>query len=271
MVHKKVKTNKLISLPEAVSHLSSGQWLALGGMTLYRRPVAFVNEVIKQNINGIHLLAFTAGYESDLLVGSGCIDSIRTCYFGLEYLGLAPMFTKNSKRIKIIEETEATIAFGLKAKMAGTSFMPAMALTGTDLLHVRSDLKRVDCPYTGHSYVAVPAIDIDVAVIHAVKADANGNCCLFGEHCIDKELALAAHKVIITAEEIVPAHQLQEVDILGESVDYVVKAANGAYPTSCYPLYPVDFEYLIQYVEMCSEGQFSQFIAEAIVAKGDGE
>ncbi|WCK56252.1 hypothetical protein PP175_10210 [Aneurinibacillus sp. Ricciae_BoGa-3] len=247
-----MSNHKIVSMSEAVDFIKQGDWLALGGMTLYRRPVAFVNELVKKKVTGINLMTFTAGYESDLLVGSDSINAVRSCYFGLESLGLAPMYTKKHHQIEIIEETEATLAFGLKAKLAGLSFMPVHALKGTDILHVRPDLKTISCPYTDQSYVAVPAIDVDIAVIHAVKADSQGNCSLYGEYCMDKELALAAKKVIITAEQIVETSELEEVDIMAESVDVVVVAPTGAHPTSCYPLYPVDYEYLLEYVKQCN-------------------
>jgi acyl CoA:acetate/3-ketoacid CoA transferase alpha subunit len=89
---------KLISLAEAVRLVEPGQMLALGGMTLYRRPVAFVHALLKRfkqtgQPGKLTLFAFTAGLESDLLVGAGLIQRVRTCYFGLEIFGLAPMFT----------------------------------------------------------------------------------------------------------------------------------------------------------------------------------
>src|SRR4051812_13257251 len=87
--------NRELSLAEAVSLVKSGQTLALGGLTLYRRPIAFVYELLRRpNRPGdLTLLCFTASYESDLLVGAGCVSRVRSCYFGMEAFGLAPMFT----------------------------------------------------------------------------------------------------------------------------------------------------------------------------------
>ena len=87
--------DKRLTLAEAATLVQPGQTLALGGNMLYRRPVAFVRELLRrpQPPVGLTLLCFTAGYESDLLVGAGCVSQTRTCYFGLEAFGLAPMFT----------------------------------------------------------------------------------------------------------------------------------------------------------------------------------
>lgn len=70
--------NKVISLPEAAALVRNGDTLALGGMTLYRRPVAFVRELLKTDTRRLTLLCFTAAYESDLLVGAGRVESVRT-------------------------------------------------------------------------------------------------------------------------------------------------------------------------------------------------
>jgi glutaconate CoA-transferase subunit A len=122
--------DKRMSLEEAAAQIPSTCTLALGGLTLYRRPVAFVKSLIRHHLqtgepDDLTLLAFTASIESDLLVGTGMISRIRSCYFGLEIFGLAPMFTYYANRgeIEIIEETEASLAFGLRAQMAGVGFM----------------------------------------------------------------------------------------------------------------------------------------------------
>jgi len=75
------------------------------------------------------LLCFTAGFESDLLVGAGCVKTVRSVYFGLESFGFAPMFTEKANRgeIDICEETESSLAMGLRAQMAGVGFMPSTA------------------------------------------------------------------------------------------------------------------------------------------------
>jgi len=131
------------SLAEAVSLLRNGQTLALGGMTLYRRPLAFVRGLLlrEPRPRDLTLLCFTAGLESDLLVGAGCVETVRSVYFGLESFGLAPMFSAAAQQgsIKVQEETELSIVSGMRATMAGTSYMPSRAWRGTDLPRLRPD------------------------------------------------------------------------------------------------------------------------------------
>lgn len=259
--------NRLISMSEAASLVQSGHTLALGGNMLYRRPVAFVREVLRRDPRptGLTLLCFTAGYESDLLVGAGCVARTRTCYFGLEAFGFAPMFTQAASQgtIQITEETEASLAFGMRAKMAGIGFMPARAWLGTDMLALRPDVKTVADPYSGEELVAFPAVACDVAVVHALVADRRGNARLNKNLGIDTELPYIAPTLIVTAEEIVDSLS-SDVQIPGMMVTAVVHAPHGAWPTSCFPLYPIGGGELLAYVEACANGQFEEYVGGAL-------
>ncbi len=254
--------DKLTSLNDAVKLVKSGDTVSLGGMNLYRRPVAFVRELLKAGVRDLTLLNFTSSYESDLLIGAGRVKTLRTCYCGLEAFGLAPMFTARatSGELDLIEETEASIAFGLRATLAGVGFMPGQGWIGTDLLKVRPDVKVIDDPYTGQPVVAFPAQQVDVAVIHAPLADRFGNARLMGNLAIDQEISLAAKCVIVTAEEVVEELDAP-IDLTGLSATAVVPAPRGAWPTSCYPRYHLDGEEILRYVDACAAGKFAEYIS----------
>ncbi len=250
--------DKRSTFSEAVKLVPSGGTLALGGMTNYRRPVSFVRALINHyretgEPKDLTLVNFTSGLESDLLVGAGMVSRVRTCYFGLEIFGLAPMFTHYANRgeIEVIEETEASLALGLRATLAGIGFMPARAWIGTDLPQLRPDVLTITDPYTEEKLMAFPAIKPDVAVIHAIKADREGNAIIGKNKGVDEELTLAADKVILTTEEIVP--QLERADLITQFIDIVVQAKNGASPTSCHPLYQINGEALLEYIERVSD------------------
>jgi glutaconate CoA-transferase subunit A len=253
--------DKVITLAEAVKLVKSGDVLSLGGMNLYRRPVAFVRELLKTDVRDLTLLNFTSSYESDLLIGAGRVKTLRTCYCGLESFGLAPMFTAKatSGDLKLIEETEASLAFGLRATLAGVGFMPGQGWIGTDMLKVRPDVKLIDDPYTGEPVVAFPAQRVDVAVVHAPIADRFGNARLLGNLAVDQEISLVAPTVIVTAEEIVDELDAP-IELTGLSSTAVVHAPRGAWPTSCYPRYHLDGEEILRYIDACAADKFAEYI-----------
>jgi glutaconate CoA-transferase subunit A len=250
-----VDTDKRVSLQEAAAMVpEQGCCLALGGLTLYRRPMAFVMALLARFLacgrpSQLSLLCFTAAVESDILIGAGMVSQIRTCYCGLEAFGLAPHFTSaaSSGKLQIIEETEASIAFGLRATLAGVGFMPSLAWRGTDLPSLRPDVRTVIDPYSGEELTAFPAIACDLAVMHALEADREGNARIGRNWGADRELALVADRVIITADKISPS--LKQADIIAPLVDAVVETPRGAWPTSCHPLYPMDGLAILQYAE----------------------
>lgn len=263
--------NKCISLKEAAEMVKTGDMLALGGVTLYRRPLAFTREIIRQSrLSGtpsdLTLLAFTAGLESDLLVGAKIVKQVRSCYFGLEIFGLAPMFTYYANRgeLIIIEETEASLAFGLRAQMADIGFMPGRGWLGTDLPRLRPDVRTIEDPYTGETLMAFPAIRPNIAVLHVLQADRDGNAVLGLNKGVDMELAQAADTVVITTEEVVP--ELKQADLVAPYVAAVVHVPRGAAPTSCHPLYPLGGHQILDYTERVSDPKtFQDYLARFLL------
>jgi glutaconate CoA-transferase subunit A len=255
------KMNKQLPLDKAVEMVGSGSTLGLGGMTLYRRPVAFVRALLSTDATDLTLVSLTCGFESDLLVGAGRVRRVRTCYFGLESCGLGPMFTQQATdgELEVTEETEASLSFGLRATLAGVSFMPSRAWLGTDLFQVRPDVKTVQDPYSGEEYTAFPALRTDIMVIHAPMADRLGNATVTGNLGLDRELGLAADRVIITAERVVDRLE-GPLELPGVGVDAVVETPHGAWPTSCYPDYPLDGSELLAYVDACAAGEFDAYL-----------
>lgn len=264
--------DKATSLGEAVAVVEDGQTVAFGGMTLFRRPVAAAVELVRRAPRELTLLDYTGAYEGDILIGAGCVSRVRSCYFGLDVLGLAPMhrIAIQEGRIEVVEETEATVALGLRAARAHVDFLPGRILAGTDIPKVRPDLRTTTSPYSGKEYIAVPALVPDVTFVHAVSSDAAGNAVLGSEYSLDVDMAAAARHTVVTAERIVPTSEIEEegADLLGAFVDAVVELPGGARPTSCFPDYEVDLEFLADYVEACRAGEFERFLAERVLEVG---
>ncbi len=259
-----------VPLEEAAAVVKNGDTLALGGMTLYRRPIGFVKALLARRRlpMDLTLLSFTGGMESDLLVGAGIVKRVRSAYFGLEAFGLAPMFTQfvQSQRLEVVEETEASIVMGIRAQIAGVGFLPSTAWLGTDLPALRPDVKTVLDPYSGDELVAFPAIPCDVAVIHGLAGDRQGNVLINNNLGIDLELVYVADTVIATVERVV--EQLERstdgVIIPRPGCDMVVAVPGGAAPSSCYPLYPLAGGTILEYTEACHGGRFEEFLARLL-------
>lgn len=257
---------QFLTLVEASYLVQDSSTLAVGGMTLYRRPVGFIKALLQreQPPQNLTLLTFTGGFESDLLIGAGCISKVRTVYFGLETFGLAPMFTQKAQsgELQIIEETEASIVMGLRARMSGVGFMPSQSWVGTDLPKLRPDVKTVVDPYTDEQLVAFPAISIDTVILHGIEADSAGNVLLNNNLGIDLELVYVADKVIVTVERMVD--QIERTTkgtvLPAPASDVIVLAPSGASPTSCYPDYPLDGQEIMRYVEACNANKFTEYL-----------
>ena len=256
--------SKIRDIKSAVDRIREGAMVAVGGMMNYRRPVRLSLEIVHQRKRHLSLLTPSAGLETDIMIGAGCADVVRTCYAGLEIFGLAPMFRRKVEtgELRMVEETETTLAAGLRATLGTLAFLPARCMSGTDLFRVRPDIRKVTCPYTGEQLPALPAIKPDIALIHALAADEQGNAILGGNHAYDLDLAQAATITIISTETVVRHEEIVQrgADIIGFDVDYVVPAKHGAYPTSCYPDYFLDGKVFVEYIKACQENRFDSFV-----------
>ena len=262
---------KKITLVQSADLIRDDSTLALGGMTLYRRPVTFVRAILQRETRpkDIQLVAFTAGYAADLLVGAGCVRAIRSVYFGLESFGFAPMFTQQTGagKLTVIEETETSLVLGLRARAGRVPYLPSVAWQGTDLLALRPDIYTIQDPYTNESLTAFPAIQVDVAVIHALAVDAEGNAAINNNLAVDQLLVYAADTVIVTTESFLERLEpaVDHTLIPAAGIDYVAHTPNGAAPTSCYPLYRMRGREFAAYVDACArEGGFEAYLRDFI-------
>ncbi|MHA1894987.1 MAG: CoA transferase subunit A, partial [Candidatus Helarchaeota archaeon] len=203
--------NKIMTLEEAISeYVQDGDLVGIGGLSFWRKAVAATREIIRQKKKNLGLCTFVGGICADLLAGAGCIDRIQASFVGMELFGLAPRYRKavESGKLKVIEETEASICLGLKAIYLKLPFMPLKGILDTDILKVRNDLKEFSDPLKNESLVAVPPIQLDVAILHVPYADEKGNGNIPGTVWIDDDMAKTAKKTIITCEKIVETEDI---------------------------------------------------------------
>jgi glutaconate CoA-transferase subunit A len=263
--------SKMTTLAEAVSTISPGSRVALGGNTLHRGPCAAVHEIVRQRIGDLELVKTAGAYDVDLLAAMGLATSVSAGFVGFETVfGMAPNYRKavEDGRLEAKEHACYSVIAGLRAATQGVPFMPIAGMFGSDLLDAR-DFKTIADPYSGQPVVAAPALVPDVAIIHVQEADEYGNARIIGTRFEDVLMATAARRVLITAERIVDGSTFEAtpeiVAIPGFMVDAVVAANHGAWPCSCAGQYDFDADYLAEYIAASKlPGGVRQFVEERI-------
>jgi acyl CoA:acetate/3-ketoacid CoA transferase alpha subunit len=172
----------------------------------------------------------------------------------LEAFGLAPNVRRQIQagELAFTELTGLGLLIGLEAQGRGVPFLPYRGPFGSDLPAQYPDVyKTIDCPFTGEQLTAVRAIKPDVAIVHALRADGEGNAQWDGTSGPDVEMAKAAERVIVTCEEVVPREVIVEhahmTKLPGYYVEAVIEAPFGAHPTSHVPAYAFDAWQLMEY------------------------
>ncbi len=263
-----MRNSKLVSLEDAIStYVQNGDLIGLGGLSFWRKPTSACREIIRQNKKNLSICTFVGGIEVDMLIAGGAISEVRSCFVGMEIFGMAPHYRKavESGVIRVSEESEATIALGLRASYLKVPFMPLKGIIGTDMPKVRNDIKQIEDPLgSGTQVMAVPKIDLDVAIIHVPYADEFGNGNIAGAVWMDADMAKTAKKTIITCEKLVETEDIRylqgKAQLPIQTTSAVVKMPFGAHPTSCYPLYTFDPLHIQCYLKTEFEEYKKKFI-----------
>jgi glutaconate CoA-transferase subunit A len=247
--------NKVRELSELKHFVHPGDTLALGGAWLCNKPMAAVRQILRDDIGDLHALTVVGGLEIDLLIAARLVSRLTFSFVSLDAFGLAPAFRRaiENQEIAVSEASGLALILGLEAQGRGVPFLPYRGPFGSDYLSMRPDFyQTVTCPFTGEELVAVAAIQPDVAIIHAQRADRRGNAQVLGTSGVDPDLARAARRVVVTTERLVPEEEIRDshraTNIQGLFVDAVIEAPFGAYPTSSYPDYVLDGLHFLDYV-----------------------
>ncbi len=238
-------------LADAIGSLPAGAVVAVGGGVMARKPLAAVRALAASGARELELVTFTGSLDVERLLGAGCLRSVRSSHVSLGEAGRASAFEAAvvAGEIEDLEESEWMLLGRLRAAAAGMPFLPTRAGLGSELVAARG-LREVLDPYTGTSYLAVPALHPDLALIHAWRADSDGNVQMPWppEHLADVDvlIARAAKRAIVTVERLVPAEEVRRTAertvLFGFEVDAVVEAPRGAWPTASAPDYGPDVE-----------------------------
>jgi glutaconate CoA-transferase subunit A len=199
--------SKLTSLPDAVANLvHDGDCVYAAGFT-HLIPFAVGHEIIRQRKRDLALARATPDLIYDMLVAAGCARKIIFSYAGNPGVGSLRIMRAEIEagRLEWEEYSHFSMITRLTAGAAGLPFLPMNPTGAGDLEKANPQFRRVLDPYSGREVVTVPALNPDVAIVHVQRADAEGNCHLWGILGEQKEAAFASKRVIVTAEEIVEA------------------------------------------------------------------
>ncbi len=235
--------SKVMRLSEAIARfVNDGDTVYAAGFT-HLIPFAAGHEIIRQHKKDLTLARATPDLIYDQMVAAGCARKIIFSYSGNPGVGSLRVIRQEMEagRLDYEEYSHFAMITRVAAGASGLPFLP-MRSTGTeDLAKANPQYKTIQCPYTGVELVTVPALNPDVAIIHAQRADANGNAQFWGIIGEQKEVAFASKKVILTVEEIVDERAIRSdpnrtliPDFVVSAVCHVPYCAHPSYTQGCY-------------------------------------
>jgi glutaconate CoA-transferase subunit A len=265
---------KLMAMDEAIRRfVHDGDVIVIEGFT-HLICFAAAHEIIRQRRRDLTLCRLTPDLIYDQMIGAGCARRLVFSWAGNP--GAGPLYALRravEQNIPNDIELEEYSHFGMVARLtAGAAklpFYPLRNYTGSDLPRVNPSIKTIACPFTGEELSAVPALNPDTAIIHAQRADENGNAQIWGLIGVQKEAAFASRNVIVVAEEIV-AESVVRSDpnrtlIPGLIVSAVVHEPFGCHPSFAQGFYDRDNDFYVRWREISrDEKLFNRYLEQWI-------
>ena len=267
----------IVTLAEAVaSHVRDGDSLALEGFT-HLIPFAAGQEIIRQRRRDLHLIRMTPDLVYDQMIGAGCANRLTFSWGGNPGVGSAHRIREAIESgwpqpLAISEHSHAGMAAAYTAGAARLPFGMLRGYLGTDLADVNPAVRGVICPYTGERLATVPALNPDVTILHAQKADRAGNVLISGILGAQKEAGLAARTLLVTVEEVVDHLDapMNAVVLPHWVVTAVACVPGGAWPSYARGYYPRDNAFYIAWDEISRDrGRFTDWIARYVLETPD--
>ncbi len=254
--------DKRISEDEAVSQLSSGMTIGIGGWGSRRKPMSLVRAILRSDLTDLTVVSY-GGPDVGLLCAAGKVRRLIFGFVSLDSVPLDPHFrrARQEGRIEATELDEGMLQWGLYAAALRLPFLPTRAGLGSDVMVVNPWLQTVRSPYPdGEEVVAMPALHLDAALVHLNRADPQGNGQVLGiDPYFDDLFLMAAARRFVSATEVVPTSELsglgppQSMVVNRMMVDAVIEAPIGAHFTSCEPDYPRDEAFQSHYVSSAKD------------------
>ncbi|MER5432758.1 CoA-transferase [Streptomyces sp. NPDC002588] len=249
-------TDKTMTAEEVVSRLRSGMTLGIGGWGSRRKPMALVRALLRSDVTDLTVVS-CGGPDVGMLAAAGRIRRLVAAFVSLDSIPLEPHYraARESGSLELMEVDEAMFLTGLRAAAHRLPFLPVRAGLGSDVMRVNPGLRTVTSPYDdGETFVAMPALRLDAALVHMGRADRRGNGQYLGpDPYFDDLFCEAAESAYVSCERIVDTAELtkeappQSLLIRRHTVTGVVEAPNGAHFTSCVPDYGRDEAFQKEY------------------------
>jgi len=265
---------QIVSLAEAVRcAVRDGDTVAMEGFT-HLIPFAAGHEVIRQGRRELTLVRMTPDLIYDQLIGAGCARKLVFSWGGNPGVGSLHRFRDAVEHgwprpLEIEEHSHAGMANRYVAGASGLPFAVLRGYAGTGLVGQTSTISQITCPFTGEQLTAVAAVNPDVAIIHAQRADRNGNVQLWGITGVQKEAVLSAKRSVVTVEEIVGSLDARPGAVVLPSwtVSYVAHAPNGAHPSYAQDYTVRDNDYYVAWDAIARDRErFGEWLAENVLA-----
>jgi glutaconate CoA-transferase subunit A len=253
-----------MSIEDVVARLEDGMTIGIGGWGSRRKPMAFVRAILRSPLKDLTIVSW-GGPDVGLLAQAGKIHRLVYAFVSLDSIPLEPHFQRARQLGTIPEVTEldeGMFQTGLRAAAQRLPFLPTRAGLGSDVMVNNPSLRTVTSPYDdGETLVAMPALTLDVALLHLNRADPHGNATYLGpDPYFDDLFAMAAARTYVSVEQIVDTAGLtidapvQRLLLSRMMVDGVVEAPGGAHFTSCVPDYERDERFQRAYVGAAKDG-----------------
>lgn len=254
--------DKTSDLNSAVGRLQNGMTLGIGGWGPRRKPMALIREILRSDLRDLHLVTY-GGPEVGMLCAAGKVARVTYGFVSLDKIPLEPWFRKarEAGSVAVTELDEGLLLLGLRAAAEGVPFAPTRVGLGSSVMEINPMMKTVSSPYDANDVLlAMPALPVDVSLIHVARADRLGNTQTEGpDPYFDDLFAGAAEEVIVTAEEVTdrldhshPEGAHKNLFARGV-VSHVIEAPLGAHPTTSHGYYGWDMKHLARYGETAGD------------------
>ena len=254
--------NKELSLRAVVDQLRDGMTIGIGGWGPRRKPMALIREILRSDLKDLTIVAY-GGPDVGMLCAAGKAKRLIYGFVSLDFIPIEPFFRKSREAggIEANELDEGLLVLGLEAAGQRLPFLPTRIGLGSDVMAFNPEFRLVRSPYDdGEALLAMPAIELDVALLHTTRADRLGNTQSDGpDPYFDALFARASKQCFVTTEELVDRMDLSYPDTVKSNlferclVTGVVEAPLGAHPTAAHDLYGWDAEHLKEYAELARQ------------------